>query len=134
MVRRHFLSGETTVRFAVLRVDLSSSRWVEVAPWAARRSSWGGRAPGPCARARRGPRRPDLHAGVYDMRDGIITDILPRRLLCDGAAPTTWLFGDADGLFSLLKHLGVCVELLQRRTRARPACQRLGAIYINFRA
>jgi hypothetical protein len=133
MVRRHFLSGETTVRFAVLRVDLSSSRWVEVAPWAARRSSWGGRAPEPCARAARSaatgsPRRRVRH------RDGIITDILPRRLLCDGAAPTTWLFGDADGLFSLLKHLGVCVELLQRRTRARPACQRLGAIYINFRA
>jgi hypothetical protein len=78
--------------------------------------------------------RPDHHAGVYDMRDGMITDILPRRLLCDGAAPMTWLFRDADGLFSLLKHLGVCVELLQRRTRARPACQRLGAIYINFRA
>ncbi|RLM99219.1 hypothetical protein C2845_PM06G04700 [Panicum miliaceum] len=88
MVRRHFLSGETTVRFAVFRADLSSSRWVEDerAPlWAERRSS-----------------RPDHHAGVYDMRDGMITDILPRRLQCDGAAPTTWLFRDADGLDSVV--------------------------------
>uniref|UniRef100_A0A0Q3T1F7 KIB1-4 beta-propeller domain-containing protein n=1 Tax=Setaria italica TaxID=4555 RepID=A0A0Q3T1F7_SETIT len=30
MVRRHFLPGETTVRFSVFRADLRSSHWVEV--------------------------------------------------------------------------------------------------------
>jgi len=117
MVRRHFLCGETTVRFDVFRADLSSSRWVEV-------GTLGGEAlfvGRPCSRAvrARGAVRgdqifflqgecwaplwaecmsswPDHHAGVYDMRDGMITDILPRRLQCDGSAPTTWLFRDAD--------------------------------------
>ncbi|OEL26052.1 hypothetical protein BAE44_0012929 [Dichanthelium oligosanthes] len=116
MVRRHFLAGETTVRFAVFRADLGSSRWEEVSTLAARRSSWGGR----CSRAvrargtvrgdqifflwdecvplweERRRDRPDHHAGVYDMTDGMITDILPRRPRGDGPVPTTWLFRDAD--------------------------------------
>jgi len=116
MVRRHFLCGETTVRFAVFRADLSSSRWVEVgtlggeALFVGRPCSRAVRARGAvrgdqifflqdeCAPlwAERTSRRPDHHAGVYDMRDGMITDILPRRLQCDGSAPTTWLFRDAD--------------------------------------
>jgi len=109
MVRRHFLCGETTVRFAVFRADLSSSRWVEV-------GTLGGEAlfvGRPCSRAvrvrgavrgdqifflqdecaplwaERTSRRPDHHAGVYDMRDGMILDILPRWLHYDWSAPTT---------------------------------------------
>ena len=116
MVRRHFLCGETTVRFAVFRADLSSSRWVEV-------GTLGGEAlfvGRPCSRAvrargavrgdqifflqdecaplwtERTSRRPDHHAGVYDMRDGMILDILPRWLHYDWSAPTTRLFRDAD--------------------------------------
>ncbi|KAF8716397.1 hypothetical protein HU200_026369 [Digitaria exilis] len=88
MVRRHFsLSGETTVRFSLFRAELRSSRWLEdescVPLWA--------------ERIRRDV--PGYHAGVYDMRDELITDILPRQPWCDSPAPTTtWLFRDADGL------------------------------------
>ncbi|KAF8726801.1 hypothetical protein HU200_019276 [Digitaria exilis] len=126
MVRRHFsLSGETTVRFSVFRAELRSSRWAEVSTLGDYYSDevlFVGR---PCSRAvreRDGVRGdqifflkdescaplwaerirrdvPGYHAGVYDMRDELITDILPRQPWCDSPAPTTtWLFRDADGL------------------------------------
>ncbi|CAN6354217.1 unnamed protein product [Urochloa humidicola] len=122
MVRRHFLAGEETVWFSVFRADLgSSARWEEVGDLGGGEALFVGRA---CSRAvrargavrgdqifflqdervallaesRRAPRRPDYHAGVYDMRDGMITNILPQRMRCDGSTPTTWLFPDANGL------------------------------------
>jgi hypothetical protein len=120
MVRRHFLHGETTVRFSVFRADLRSSQWVEVstlqggdgeALFVGRQCSRAVRARGAvrgdqiffledegvplCANHRRDGL--GHYAGVYDMRNGMITDILPRRRM-DEPGPTTWLFRDADGL------------------------------------
>ncbi|CAL4895035.1 unnamed protein product [Urochloa decumbens] len=125
LVRRHFLADETTVWFSVFRADLGSSppRWEEVDDLGGGEALFVGRHCSRAVRARgavrgdqifflqdervalldeswrsRFRRWPGYHAGVYDMRERMITDILPQRMKCDGPSPTTWLFRDADGL------------------------------------
>ncbi|CAL4901653.1 unnamed protein product [Urochloa decumbens] len=125
LVRRHFLADETTVWFSVFRADLGSSppRWEEVDDLGGGEALFVGRHCSRAVRARGAVRgdqifflqdervalldeswrsrfrhRPGYHAGVYDMRERMITEILPQRMKCDGPSPTTWLFRDADGL------------------------------------
>lgn len=126
MVRRLFPRGEDSrSRFTVLRADLASSRgwWEEVSSLARGEALFVGRL---CSRAVRGrhlpgdrifflrddcagmwfwewePRsRGDHHAAVYDMSNGTVTDIVPRRTEDGGPALATWLFPDrGDGLLA----------------------------------
>ncbi|KAM0924907.1 hypothetical protein ACQ4PT_004787 [Festuca glaucescens] len=116
--------GLTTYQFLVFRADLQSAQWVEVNTLGGDEALFVSRL---CSRAVRpdehGVRAdqifflddsvgmafrvegPGLHsrdafANMYNIKDGSVSELLPKHLHGDGAVPVTWLFRedpDAEG-------------------------------------
>ncbi|KAM0899652.1 hypothetical protein ACQ4PT_021167 [Festuca glaucescens] len=116
--------GLTTYQFLVFRADLQSAQWVEVNALGGDEALFVSRL---CSRAVRADEHgvrsnkifflddsvgmafrvegPGLHsrdafANIYNIKDGSVSELLPKHLPGDGAVPATWLFHedpDAEG-------------------------------------